>query len=112
MMISSKTLFNSIALLSALVFVKGFQAQPAASFPSNTRFQTGIAASNNNDDNNNCLDEDSACLSRRNMLKGTAVAMSVFLSGSTIGSQPAAASYSAYTNREKDWSERQSKGGE
>ncbi|KAL7450573.1 hypothetical protein ACHAWC_002469 [Mediolabrus comicus] len=36
--------------------------------------------------------------------------MSVFLSGSTIGSQPAAASYSAYTNREKDWNERQSKG--
>ena len=110
-MISSKTLFNSIALLSALVFVKGFQAQPAASFQS-TRFQTGIAASNIHDDNNNCLDEDSACLSRRNMLKGTAAAMSVFLSGSTIGSQPAAASYSAYTNREKDWNERQSKGGE
>ena len=111
-MISSKTLFNSIALLWALVFVKGFQAQPAASFPS-TRLQTSIAASNKNDNNNNCLDEeDSTCMSRRNMLKGTAAAMSVFISGSTIGSQPAAASYSAYTNREKDWNERQSKGGE
>ena len=110
-MISSKTIFTSFALiLSALVFVDAFQVQPA-SFPS-TRFQTGIAASNN-DDNNNCSDDESAGMSRRNMLKkGVAVTMSALLSGSTLASQPAEASYSAYTNREKDWAERESKGGE
>lgn len=44
------------------------------------------------------------------MIKGATVTMSALLSMSTFASQPADASYSAYSNREKDWAERQSKG--
>ena len=98
-MISSKTLFTSVLIfVSAAVFVGAFQVQPAS-----TRYQTSIAASN---------DDSSAELSRRNMLKSSAFTMAALLGGSTLGSQPAEASYSAYTAREKDWEERQSKGGE
>lgn len=85
--------------VSAAVYVGAFQIQPAS-----IRFVTSIAASPNNDN--------TAELSRRNMLKGAAVTMSALLGGSTLTSQPAEASYSAYTNREKDWEERLSKGGE
>lgn len=98
-MISSKTLFTSVLLfLSAAVYVSAFQIQPVS-----TRVQTSIAASN---------DDNSAELSRRSMLKGAAFTMSTLLGGATLASQPAEASYSAYTAREKDWEERQSKGGE
>mmetsp|Transcript_20916 Transcript_20916/g.34525 ORF Transcript_20916/g.34525 Transcript_20916/m.34525 type:complete len:187 (-) Transcript_20916:123-683(-) len=96
-MISSKTLFASVLIfVSAAVFVGAFQVQPAS-----TRYQTSIAATN---------DDSSAELSRRNMLESSAFTMAALLGGSTLGSQPAEASYSAYTAREKDWEERQSKG--
>jgi heme A synthase len=98
-MISSRTLFTSVLMfVSVAVYVGAFQIQPAS-----TRFETSIAAHK---------DDNYAGLSRRNMLKGAAVTMSALLGGSTVASQPAEASYSAYTNREKDWEERQSKGGE
>ena len=97
-MISSKTLFASVLILvSAAVYVSGFQLQQAP----NARSQTSIAASN---------DESSSELSRRNMLKSSAFTMAALLGGSTLGSQPAEASYSAYTARENDWKERESKG--
>ena len=97
-MISSKTLFASVLIfVSAAVYVSGFQVQQAP----NTRYQTSIAASN---------DDSSAELSRRNMLKSSAFTMAALLGGSTLGSQPAEASYSAYTARENDWKERESKG--
>ena len=85
--------------VSAAVYVGAFQTQPPS-----TRFQTSIAASN--DDNY------SADLSRRNMLKGAAFTMSALLGGSTLASQPAEASYRAFTQREQDWDERMAKGGE
>ena len=98
-MISSKTLFTSVLIfVSAAVYVGAFQVQP-----SSTRYQTSIAASN---------DEDAAVLSRRNMLKSSAFTMAALLGGSTLASQPAEASYTAYTQREKDWDERQKNGGE
>ena len=97
-MISSKTLLSSILIFAAVVCVSAFQTRPLS-----TRVQTSIAASN---------DDHSAELSRRNMLKNAAFAMSTLVAVSTVASQPAEASYSAYTEREKDWSERQSKGGE
>ena len=97
-MISSKTLVASVLIfVSAAVYVSSFQVQPAP----NTRSQTSIAASN---------DDSSAELSRRNMLKSSAFTMAALLGGSTLGSQPAEASYSAYTARENDWKERESKG--
>ena len=97
-MISSKTLVASVLILvSAAVYVSGFQVQPAP----NARYQTSIAASH---------DDSSAELSRRNMLKSSAFTMAALLGGSTLGSQPAEASYSAYTARENDWKERESKG--
>uniref|UniRef100_A0A7S1GFT0 Uncharacterized protein n=1 Tax=Skeletonema marinoi TaxID=267567 RepID=A0A7S1GFT0_9STRA len=96
-MISSKTLFTSVLIfMSAAVYVSAFQVQPAS-----TRYQTSIAASN---------DDNSAQMSRRNMLKDAAFTMSALLGGSTLASQPAEATYTGYTQREQDWEDRQKKG--
>jgi len=98
-MISSNTLFTSVLIfMSAAVYVSAFQVQPAS-----TRYQTSIAASN---------DDNSAQMSRRNMLKDAAFTMSALLGGSTLASQPAEATYTGYTQREQDWEDRQKKGGE
>ncbi len=86
--------------MSAAVYVGAFQVQPIS-----TRYQTSIAASSNDDD-------DAAVLSRRNMLKSSAFTMAALLGGSTFASQPAEASYTAYTQREQDWENRQKNGGE
>ncbi len=85
--------------MSAAVYVGAFQVQPCS-----TRYQTSIASSNN--------DDDAAVLSRRNMLKSSAFTMATLLGGSTMASQPAEASYTAYTQREQDWENRQKAGGE
>mmetsp|Transcript_15227 Transcript_15227/g.32306 ORF Transcript_15227/g.32306 Transcript_15227/m.32306 type:complete len:219 (-) Transcript_15227:132-788(-) len=50
------------------------------------------------------------CDGRRNFLsRGAGAAMSVLVAGTALG-QPAEASYSAFTNRENDWKEREAKG--
>ena len=58
------------------------------------------------------IHEDSAESSRRDVLKSSLGGLFAGLTLATnIDVQPASASYSAYTNREKDWEERKKSGG-
>jgi len=58
------------------------------------------------------IHEDSAESSRRDVLKSSLGGLFAGLTLATnIDVQPASASYSAYTNREKDWDERKKSGG-
>ena len=57
-------------------------------------------------------DESNAESSRRNVLKSSVGALFAGLTlAANIDVEPASASYSAYTNREKDWEQRQKSGG-
>ena len=58
------------------------------------------------------IDEESAESSRRDVLKSSVGALFAGLTlAANIDVEPASASYSAYTNREKDWEQRQKSGG-
>ena len=58
------------------------------------------------------IDEESAESSRRDVLKSSVGALFAGLTlAANVDVEPASASYSAYTNREKDWEQRQKSGG-
>ena len=58
------------------------------------------------------VDESNAESSRRDVLKSSVGALFAGLTlAADIDVEPASASYSAYTNREKDWEQRQKTGG-
>ena len=62
--------------------------------------------------NDIAVDESSAESSRRDVLKSSVGALFAGLTlAADIDVEPASASYSAYTNREKDWEQRQKTGG-
>ena len=90
----NKSVWVALCLCAAVLEVKAFQpARPGAS----RRPLTQISSTTSDDDTTS---------SRRQLLFGALGAAAALVTATA----PAEATYSAYTNREKDWEQRQSKG--
>lgn len=84
------------------------------SISSSIAFQVIQTASQNNLSSTRLHAKSSSDNERRKFLsQGAGAVMSVLLGGTTMlfNSQPAEASYRAYTQREEDWKQREAKGG-
>ena len=99
---TSKVLFLVslvVICISSLISVEAFQVvQPASQKNPTTRLHAKSSSDNER---------------RKFLSQGAGAVMSVILGGTTMigNSQPAEASYTAYTQREEDWKQRETKGG-
>jgi len=93
--------------LTAIPSTNAFAPQPSVMGAPSSSSSSQLAARNGVP-----IHEDSAESSRRDVLKSSLGGLFAGLALATnIDVQPASASYSAYTNREKDWEDRKKTGG-